>query len=358
MKFNFYTFLFCFTVLISSCKKQELFLPAADSASVVSLVINGSTTEDLEFIYKDSVIATGIADNGKKFNFTTKLNISAQNGEIKIRKKTSGQILETRAIPTAPFNQTINIFYDGTKVFSNSVSYQIKGYAASGELEFLLDGNVIAAGMNKISNLITFGIDENTPREIKVRLKGETAVLLTKTINASPAQQSLKFYFDGQKLIDNVQLSPPVNPNNMSVTAQFKTTIPDMFLGGQVDVVFYVHDNTSDMYTKPSPEIRFTMPSDGSFTTFELPPLPNATDYDYRMVILKKGTHDSPYDASSTGIPLIIENDGRYSQQQLFEPGKSKIWLIDDSWSIDFTPEFEIGSVFGTGATDLSTYFE
>jgi hypothetical protein len=360
MKSNFYIFLsfICFVLLTGSCKKQEPFYPDAEQPRVVALAINGSTTEDLEFVYKDSVIATGIADNGKKFVFNTKLNIGSQKAELKIRKKASGEILETRAIQPSPFSQTVNVFYDGTSVFNSSVSYRIKGYAASGELEFLLDGNVIASGTAKIDNIITFGIDENTPREIKVRLKGETTTLLTKTINALPAEQSLKFFFDGTSIADNVQLNPPVNPNNMAITAQFKTAIPDMFLGGQVDLVFYVYNNKTDVYSKPNPEVRFTMPADGSFTSFELPSLPNATDYEYRIVIYKKGTHDVPYDASSSGFPIILENNGRFSGQIIFEPGKSKIWLIDDFWSLDTTPDFELASVFGVGINDLSQYFQ
>jgi hypothetical protein len=342
--------------LCFSCSKQEPL--DTDPPHVINLMIMGSTTEDLEFIYKDSVIALGVANNGQPFSFTTKLNAGNEGEVLKIRKKGSADILETRTIPRSPYDQTVKVYYDGSKIYTSSVAYQIKGYAMSGEIEFLLDGKVIASGTGIINNTISFGMDENSTREIQVRQKGETTYLLTKTIASSPIQQSLKFFFDGIAIVDNVQLNPPVNPANMSITAQFKTTVPDMFLGGQVDVVFYMHNIVTGVYSKPSPEIRMTMPADGSFANIELPALPNGTDYDYRMVIYKKGTKDQPYDASSSGFPIILENDGRYSSQLLFVAGQSNIWLINDSWSLDVTPDFELASYFGIGATDLSQYFQ
>lgn len=340
-------------VSLFACEKQEPLHP--DPSKIISLAVTGNTTEDLEFVYKDSVIATGLASNSAQFVFNIKLNIGSAKAELKIRKKASGLILNTMTIPPTPFNQALNVFYDGSKLFNTSVIYVIKGFAASGELEFLLDGKIVATGTGKINKTVVFGIDENTPREITVRKKGETNTLLTKTINALPAQQSLIFFYDGTGIATNIQLDPPVNPSHMAVTAQFKTTIPDKFLGGPVDLVFYIHNNKTDTYTKPSPELRFTMLAEG-FTSFELPALPNATDYDYRPVIFKKGTNDMPYDSSNLAFPFMV-NDGSFSSQINFESGISKIWLIEDFEGLVVSPTFEIFSSFGAQTTDLSQYF-
>lgn len=347
----------CFALLISSCKKAEPI--NTTSPQIVKVEITGSTTKDLEFIFKDSVIASGSA-NGNGFIYSVLLNVAGEQAEIKVREKGASAILDTWTVSSA-FNQTFRIFYDGHAVYDGEVAYQLKGYAMAGELEFLLDGNVVGEGSLKIDQTFKFHINKDVARELQVRVKGTTTSLITKQILASPATgQSMKFFFDGTNIVDNVQLSPPQNPANMSITGQFKSVgSGGTFKGGDVDLVFYIRNNAG-VITIPSPQTRIKMPANGAFATFELPPLPEGSFYTYD--ICEVGSDALPYTnfAVANLYPPKL-NKGKYGQlkfgDKYFEAGGSKLLLMQDANTIKTTPAAERARYVHGKITDLSEYF-
>lgn len=348
----------CFALLISSCKKAEPI--QTTSPQIVKVEITGNTTKDLEFVFKDSVIASGSA-NGSNFVSSVLLNVAGPNAEIKVREKGASAILDTWTVSSA-FNQTFSIFYDGHAVYDGTVAYQIKGYAMAGELEFLLDGNVVAEGSLKIDQTVNFLINKDVARELQVRVKGTTTSLITKQILATPATgQSMKFFFDGNTIVDDVKLSPPLNPANMSITGQFKPVASGgTFKGGDVDLVFYVRNNAG-VITVPNPQPRITMPASGAFVTFELPPLPDEESF-YTYDICEVGSDALPY----TNFPLAALyppklNKGKYGQlkfgDKYFEAGGSKLLLMQDAGTLKTSPVAERGRYVYGKITDLSEYF-
>ncbi|WP_316804278.1 hypothetical protein [Pedobacter nototheniae] len=356
MKQRTFTLLFLafFTTLSISCTKEVLL--QAEPVKVVQLTITGNTTVDLEYLYKDSVIATTKAGTGG-INVKTLLSVKNQTAPVQIRKKGSTDILLSKVVTASPFDQNINIYYDGDKIYNNSVSVQVKGYALSGELEFLLDGNLLFSATAAVNNTVSVLIDNGTTREIQVRKKGETTLLFVKKIESSIKQQNLLFFFDGTKIVDNVKLEPPVNPANMMVSAKFETTFAQYFKMVDVELVLYQKNLSTNVATKPNPEIRFTLPKDGSFNSIELPPLP-AGNYIYSFDIVEKGTNNVPY--TTTAAPFIAAaypfkpNDGKYGLLN-FEAGKSKLFIIKDSKTQLLVPK---GSYLSGIATDLSQYFQ
>ncbi|TFB28369.1 hypothetical protein [Pedobacter alluvionis] len=334
---------------------------------IVKVKISGSTSKDLEFVFRDSIIASGSQASGG-FESTVLLNVAGQSADILIREKGSSITLESWKISPALFNQSFSIYYDGTGVYDGAVSYHIKGYATSGELEFLLDGQVKGEGSLKIENTFSILINKGQSRMFEVRKKGETVPLISKVINASPATgQSLNFFFDGEKIVDNVKLSPPANPNNMAISAQFNPnfqgSLPPTFSGdAELDLVFYIR-NTDGVVTDPN--IRITMPTDGRFVDFELPSLSDENSL-YTFDICKKGTHEIPYSnfpSEATSPPK--QSMGYYGElvfgtiagPKYFEPGASKLLLLGPtSRSIRSPTRFR--AVYGTIFQDLSEYFQ
>lgn len=346
----------------TACNKKELASP--DQGKVIKLTITGNSTEQLEFIYKDEVIATPKDPNN--ININTLLSVNGQDEELKIRRKGTTEILQSKKITNTPYAQNINIYYDGTKVYENAVTLLLKGYAISGELEFLIDGKLSGEGSAQIEKSLTLPMDNNGTRELTIRKKGETAILFTKTIPASPARQQLVFFFDGTSIVDNVQLDPPANPQNMMIKARFQTTYPLQFKNVDIDLVFYTRLATAAntvVGTKMVPELRFKLPKDGSFQTLELPPLPGS-NYIYSFDIVESGTTLDPY---TSGSPLVLAgatikpNEGRATTQYLsdpikFEAGKSKLLIITDQRTLVAASK----SIYISGGktTDLSQYFQ
>lgn len=366
MKLKIFT-LFLFSAIIAlglSCRKAELLQP--EPPKVIQLSISGNTEVDLEYLYKDSVIADTKTGTTNSINIKTLLTVKDQNATLKVRKKGTAEILLTKNITATPFDQSISIFYDGTKVYNNSISLAIKSYALSGELEFLLDGNLFTSGTGAINKVSSILIDKGTTREITIRKKGETAILLKKIIESTNAQQNIGFFFDGNKIVDNVKLDPPANPANMMISAKFETTFPIQFKGVDVDLVFYTRPSSAAntvVGTKVIPEIRFTLPKDGSLNSIELPALPGA-NYIYSFDIVEKGTNSYPY---NSGTPLVINgytlkpNEGRVTSAFAtdgfnFQAGKSKLFVITDArTSVAATKTIYVS---GGRLTDLSQYFQ
>ena len=371
MKYKKYIlfFLSTFVVLNISCNKPELAQP--DLGKVINVQIGGSSEVDLEYVYKDNVVATSLIASSKNIVVDMQLLIKEEGATLQIRKKGSSEILQTKQLSSSPFIQNFNVFYDGTTVYENAVTLLIKGYVLSGELEFLVDGKVVLAGTGAIDNnnnrTILF-MNKGTSREIQVRKKGETEILLTKTIDAAPGIQNLNFFFDGKALVDNVKLDPPANPANMMVRAKFETIFPNQFKNVDIDLVFYTKllaaANTV-IGTKVVPELRFKLPKDGSFQTFELPPLPGS-DYFYTFDIVESGTNLAPY---TSGMPLVLSgysikpNEGRSTSQYAtdpikFEAGKSKLLLLTDQRTLAVVAGTKSVFISGGRVTDLSQYFK
>ena len=366
MKLKIFT-LFFFSAVVAlsfSCRKAELLQP--EPPKIIQLNITGSTAVDLEYLYKDSVIADTKASTGGGINVKTLLSVKDQNATLKIRKTGTTEILLTKTITAAPFDQNISFFYDGTKAYNSAISLGIKGYALSGELEFLLDGKVLSSGTGAVNKSFFILIDKGTTREIQIRKKGETTILLTKTIESATAQQNIGFFFDGTKIVDNVKLNPPASAANMMVSAKFETTFPNQFKGVDIDLVFYTRLSSAAntvVGTKVMPEIRFTLPKDGSFNSIELPPLPGP-NYIYSFDIYEKGTNIEPYIPTS---PLVLTgytlkpNEGRVTSAFAtdgfkFEAGKSKLFVITDAKTI--VAPTKTTYVSGGKLTDLSQYFQ
>lgn len=346
----------------TACNKKELANP--ENGQVVKLSINGSSTEQLEFIYKDEVIAA--TKNVGSITMDVLLSVNAQDAEVKIRKKGSTEILQSKTITNVPYSQRINVYYDGTQLYENAVSLLVKGYAISGELEFFVDGKLLSGGSGKIESRLMILMDKNGSRELTIRKKGETAVLFSKTIPASPEQQSLVFLFDGTNIVGNVELAPPSNPQNMMISARFQTTFPLQFKNVDVDLVFYTRLRsaaTTVVGTKVIPELRFRLPKDGSFQNLELAPLPGP-GYIYSFDIVESGTTLDPY---ISGTPLVLNgysikpNEGRATSQYatdpiIFEAGKSKLLVITDQRTL--APTNKAIYISGGKTTDLSEYFQ
>ena len=362
MKLKIFTLFFLSAVvaLSLSCRKVELLQP--EQPKIIQLNITGTTNVDLEYLYKDSIIASTKAGTGG-IGVKTLLAVQDQNSTLKIRNKTSAEILLTKTITAVPFDQNISIFYDGTKIYNNSVSLGIKGFALAGELEFLVDKNVFLSGTGIVDNVSPILIDKGTTREITVRKKGETTILLTKTIESTTPRQNINFFYDGTKIVDNVKLDPPANAANMLVSAKFETLFTPQFKNVDVDLVFYTRLKplSTAAYatagTKVMPELRVTLLKDGSFSQIELPPLPGA-NYIYSFDIVEKGTNTVPY--TTTTAPFVLAtfpfkpNEGRYGEIN-FEAGKSKLFVINDTKNVLANTR---STYFSGKITDLSQYFQ
>lgn len=343
-------------MLCISCNKKELALP--EEGKVVKLTVKGNSTEQLEFVYKDEVIAE--TKTLPAFELNTLLSVDGQDAEIKIRKKGSAGILKSNVISASSYNQDFTVYYDGSKIYDNLVTLLIKGYVLSGELEFLLDGNLVLSGtgiINNTGNGTAVLMDKGMIREFQIRKKGEATALLTRTIQSLPAQQSVNFFFDGKAIVDNVKLDPPADPANMMVKAKFETQWPANFKGVDVELVLYTKDpRTNAAAVKTSPEIRFALSKDGSFNAIELPPIP--ANYIYSYDIVEKGTDQIPYvnlapPILTNGFPFT-PNLGRFGELK-FEAGKSKLLVLRDSRFLIGTPR---GTALSGTFTDLSQYFQ
>ncbi|MCT1523679.1 hypothetical protein [Sphingobacterium hotanense] len=368
-------FSFClitfFLLVCGSCKKVELLNPK--EPKVINLTIEGSTTSDLEFVYKDSVVASVKAEGDGSFVRTALLNTSGLvTPEISIREAGSTDIIASRPIDPNNFKQALSIFYDSGNIYNGKVTYTIKGYVMSGELEFLLDGLSLFTGSSTINRTINILVNDNEIRQLEVRKVGEQTTLITNEIPSGISEQSLGFFYDGTEIVDGIEVAPPKNPENMAVTAQFKTTFTDpnsttlYFTGGnEVDIVFYTrkkgteNKNRTTPEDKVDPEIRIPLPLDGTFVNFELPILTDET-MEYSFDFVENGTDDMPYvrgKTASNTYPELRANQGRYGKGIVPEGGKSKLLLISDGFKSVTSPSprhrIPIPAI-----TDLSEYFQ
>ncbi|TCC82606.1 hypothetical protein [Pedobacter hiemivivus] len=346
-------------LFLLSCSKKEIL--NENTSHIVRLTLQGNSSDSLEYIIDNKVLATV----GGGFNTQTIVGFSDEQKELQIRNKNSGAIVQTKAIAVAPFDQTIILYYDGTQAYDKVINLLIKGYAVSGELEFLVGGKIIHTGNARIEKEnVQVLMKENSSREIEIRKKGETTILFSKTIPSMPDRQTLNFFFDGTSIVDNVVLRPPANPLNMLISAKFQSLYGTLgyYLGADIDLIFYERNTVTGITTKITPEIRFTLPANGNFNEIELPPLPHNSDVVYGCDIVEKGTNNLPYTATATVPPFISAalpyqpNVGRFGNPIVFEAGKSKLMVIGDG---KFTKtSIPRSTSLGITVTDLSQYFK
>ena len=357
MKHLLYTlFIVSTALLLTSCAKQEVF---TTPPRIVKVIINGKTLEDIDYIYRDSVVGSSKAGPGG-INVTMLLALGGNNDSISIVKRSTSDTLPRRLIiAPAPYEQVMTIYYDGTYMYDSMVPVQLKGYSLSGQLECKLDGKVLYTGTGAVNTTLEIPINKNGPRTVQLFKAGNTTPLLSQAVEPSRSGQKINFFFDGTKIVENIKLTPPSNPANMMITAQFQTVLPQFFTNVDVDLVFYVKNTATSVATKANPEIRFTLPVDGSLRSIELPALPATTGYVYSFDIFEKGTNNVPYNKTVpgfiTGTFLFQENAGRYGDFNL-EAGTSKLWQIVDKKNLRATAPK--GTYMSGIINDLSTYFQ
>jgi len=147
----------------------------------------------------------------------------------------------------------------------------------------------------------------------------------------------------------------------MSLTFKFKPVIEfgqSTFLGGDVDLVFYIRDQMTEEVTLLKPELRVSVPPSQSFVTVELSPLPEGKIYTYDVV--RKGTHIVPYTYkkwTTEDIFPALPNSGRYGRLGFFRdvtdhsflPGERIVGVLsvgEEQWGEGYDEVFIVpGSV-------------
>ena len=314
--------------MLSSCSKSELLNDPADE-KLVELSISSNSTVALEYVVNGKVI--GKVEEGNKI-ITFLVKTPGNKREIEIRKAGTTEILRTKVITSAPYQQRFSVNYDGTTVYDGSVLLNIKGYSGKDTMEFLMDGKVLKTGTGSIAlENIPININTGQTREVQVRKQGETTVLARKTIVAGTAQQSLTFYYDGVTIVDQINLIPPADPANITISVKFESTVPNF--RGPVDFVVFIMDPSmpeSSPLRYTTTNYKITLPADGSFgPTIELPPVEGAgIGKGYVFRLFKSGTTDViPYDTSGDVLlPLRFPYTG-----PPFTPGRSYVFIAKDS---------------------------
>lgn len=337
----------------SGCKKQELV--TKNQPKVVDLQIKGTkgVNDTLEFVKNGKVIAEAQLPNND-FYLNTKVIIEGENAEVQIRIKGQQQILATRKISADTFSQTINCYYDGDKVYGNSVQLKIKGFALNDELEFLLDGKVVGSGTGaEFPQILVIGIETGEKRKLQIRKKDESTFLLNKDIISDQAIQNVTFFYDGEQLFDKIDVGKPVNQANMLLSIRFSSSIEQY--RGPADLILYI----TDMYGEERPtDFRIAIPAGGAFSTaIELPPLSEAAYESYNYKLVKRGTTDElPYDFSSLTMPV---KEGTGIRNLVFKAGSSSILVLSDILEeIKFGPVFLRGTLIGISEIDIAEYFK
>jgi len=337
-----------FGLLAAGCTKQT---PALPVGNIVSLQISGFTVDDsLQLIHGDKVFAT-VANS---FNINTLLSIAPdQMDQIYIRKKGAAATIATRNIPATPFMQTTSIFYDNGKIYDKTITLLFKGYAMVDSLELTLDDQVVSSGIeSNFTPSVAIGAEEGMARVLQIKNKKTGAVLSTRKITATPAKQNITFFYDGKELIDKLDLTPPVNPTHMNVSAKFETTLPGLFTGTPIDLTFYKYDVKKGVTAAEETGIKLSV--SGTFSEpLALPSLPE--DYRYFFRLAQTGINTLPYDTTKELLP--IRNVGSSNLAITFVPGTAQLWVIKDQ-KIKIANGPMKGTQFRLLFTDLSQYFQ
>ncbi|SHF99315.1 hypothetical protein [Pedobacter caeni] len=338
----------------SGCKKQEL--AETKTPKVVVLNIQGTkgVKDTLEFV-KNNIVIAQIGNENQSF-LIEGIKVSAdENADIIVRRKGHAEILATRTISADLLKQTISCYYDGEKVYGNTVKLKVKGYAITGTLELLLDGKVIGSGTgSELTKTLDLGIDDGKNRQVQIRKKDENTPLLNKEIVANEPAQSLVFYYDGTKIFDKIDVGVPVNPANMLLSVKF-TSKYDALFRAPADLMILKGKDGDDVYTQIGV---IELSSDGSFSkAIELPSLAAEPRYTYSVKIVKRGTADElPYDLTNTATPLK-PGAGRFRVD--YTAGSSSMLVITDEVTQTTTgPPTRRGTQISLNKTDIGQYFK
>lgn len=333
-------------LLLMACTKQKNALP---EGKVVSLNLNGFAVGDsLELVNKDSVLATVVGT----YSVNTLIFVPAgQEAEIIYRKKGTTAVLARQSITATPYQQSNSLFYDNGKIYNKTIKIYLKGYASEGVLDILIDGKVVTSGSaGDFEEFIQIGAEEGKTRELTIKDQETAKLLSTKQISPEQAVQTIKFYYDGKKMVDKIDLIPPTDPNSMNICVKFDSFYPEFFLGHPVDLVFYKYKTADMNSTMEATNIRVSVT--GNFSEpFALPALPD--DSRYYLKIFKPGTDIVPYDTTKDILP--IHNRGFLNIT--VSPGKSQLWIIRDSKEVRRGGTLK-GTIFSNSFFDISGYFQ
>ncbi len=351
------SFLFIF---LQACQKGELY----DSArpKVVEVTFTGTTSVPLEFVY-NNVVLDSTKGASHTFPKPIILNIADGDQHVQIREKGGDSVLRSYEIDPAIFNHQIGILYDNGKIYDKSIFYNLIVHPMGKDLEFFVDGKMVAQTFSggQLTSKITIPIDKEQKRELAVKIKGESGSILTKSIAEADSNQTLKFLLNGNEAVENMTLPILKNQKGMSLTFKFNPKVEfgqSTFLGGEVDLLFYMRDQTTEEVTHLSPELRVSIPLSQSFVTVELPPLPEGKIYTYDVV--KKGTKVAPYTYkkfTSEDIFPVLPNNGRYGRlgffkdltDYIFLPGERIVGILsvgEEQWGEGYDEVFIVpGSV-------------
>lgn len=174
------------------------------------------------------------------------------------------------------------------------VKLELNGYILNDTLEFTKNNKVICTAYEDqfIKDGLLFTADE-----VQVRKKGNPSILSTFKIDATPFNQTQKFFYDGNTLSNDLPLTRVSNPANIGMRLRYSTNF-SYFYGGPVDIEIFksiIDWETFEFTKEPLLTIRNVTASFSEF--FELPPSTNTElrTENYAFKVYKAGTKDAPY---------------------------------------------------------------
>lgn len=305
--------------LLPSCQKGELF--DTSTPKIVEITFSGSSSIPLEILYNEAVVDSTRGEFNTMPN-PFKLNIVKGGENISVRQKGKMTILKTYNINAENFKQSFGILYDNGKIYDSGIKYKLEILAKNSGLDFYLDNQIIYQNPYEgpTAETLTIPINKDQKRVLTVKKKGGKEVLITKTITEADSNKFLKFYLEGNDLVENLTIPALKNPKGMSVTFRLLTnvnTFETKFTGGDVDLVAYIRNLNTSEVKKTNPELRFTAPANQSFVTMELPPLAESEYYTFDLV--KKGTN-KPAFVSNNSMKKVNLGFGNYGSFYFFNP--------------------------------------
>ncbi|NML23182.1 hypothetical protein HHL16_20055 [Pseudoflavitalea sp. G-6-1-2] len=309
-----------------ACQKGELYY--TNDPSIVEVTFTGSSSVPLEFVYNNDVVDSTIGQfNSIPGKF--QLNISKGDQKIYVREKGKSDILKSYTIDAASYRQEFGIFYEDGKIYDAGINYNLMIFAKDGPLDFYLDDRLIYQDLygGVILSTLKIPINKEQQRILTVKKKGETAVLVTRDITQADSNKVLKFFLTRNTVVESIKIPALKNPQGMSMTFALQQNVEfgqTTFLGGDLDLVFYMRDLNTGEVSRIEPELRVTVPATQLFVTVELPPPP--ADHVYTFDILKKGTNEAAY-LSNTPAYTVKPAEGKSGYIFFLVGGDTKMFL-------------------------------
>jgi hypothetical protein len=230
---------------------------------------------------------------------------------------------------------------------SKTIKLDLKGYIMTDTLEFIKGEKVIFTGIDAFRTSILLSLSDND--KIKIRKKTDKKIINEFTISQEPFSQVKKFFYDGNTLADNIELTKVSDTTNMGFRMRFATTHKD-FYGGPVDIelFIYLYDQITNEYSYTS--LQTIQNVTGSFSKFiELPPLISTDTITklYLFKVYKAGTKELPYNVE------IPDPEYNYGYLDNYSAGSTQLLSISPVFNSDTG---QIGS--GYGIVDFSAPFK